>query len=73
MQGPESLGRLFLIIGVIIIIIGAILYFGGRFGVGRLPGDIIIERENYVFYFPLATGIIISIVLTLILNIFLRR
>ncbi len=54
---------------------GSILYFLSKLGIGlgRLPGDIMIQRENVSFYFPLATSIIISIVLTLILNIVVRR
>jgi Protein of unknown function (DUF2905) len=40
---------------------------------GRLPGDITVEREGFTFYFPLATSIVVSIVLTLLLNLFFRR
>lgn len=61
--------------GVFMLTTGSILYFLSKLdiGLGRLPGDIIIQRENSSFYFPLATSIIISIVLTLILNIFVKR
>jgi hypothetical protein len=56
-------------IGVILVIAGLILYFaGGRLTwLGRLPGDIRIERENFKLYFPLTTMIILSLLLTLIL------
>jgi len=61
--------------GVFMLMAGSILYFLSKLGIGlgRLPGDIMIQRENVSFYFPLATSIIISIVLTLILNIVVRR
>ena len=74
LSGGESLGKTLIFFGVILIIVGVLLYFGGKlFSLGRLPGDIRIERENFSFYFPVVTSIIISIVLTVILNIFIRR
>ncbi len=73
MPGMEPVGRMLLIIGVVMIIIGGILIFSGRLGPFKLPGDIYIQRENFVFYFPLMTGIILSIILTIILNLFFRR
>jgi len=61
-------------LGVILIIVGAVLYFGGKFtSLGRLPGDIHIERGNFSFYFPIVTCIVVSIVLSIIFNIFSRR
>ncbi|UNC92622.1 DUF2905 domain-containing protein [Candidatus Contubernalis alkaliaceticus] len=69
----ESLGRIILSIGGLLILIGLVVTLMGRFtGLGRLPGDIFIQRDNFTFYFPLATTIIISIVLTLLLNFFRR-
>ncbi len=69
----ESLGRMLLIIGAIMLVLGGLMLAGGRFfGLGRLPGDIFIERGNYSFYFPIATCIILSILLTLILYIIRR-
>jgi Protein of unknown function (DUF2905) len=64
-----EVGKLLLVLGSIIILIGAALLLAGRFNlpVGRLPGDIVIRGKNTVFYFPLATSIIISVVLSLIL------
>jgi hypothetical protein len=52
---------------------GVIFFFLGRFGLGRLPGDIWIQKGNFVFYFPLVSGIVISIVLSILINIFFRR
>jgi hypothetical protein len=65
---PQS-GKILITIGIILVIAGLILYFaGGRLTwLGRLPGDIRIERENFKLYFPLTTMIILSLLLTLIL------
>lgn len=53
--------------GAILIVIGVVWHFGGKYlGLGRLPGDIAIERENFRFYFPLATSILLSIGLSLL-------
>lgn len=69
----ESMGKMLLVFGVIISIIGAILSLGGRIGLGKLPGDIFFQKGNFTFYFPIVTSIIISIVLTVLLNIIFRR
>jgi DUF2905 family protein len=67
---PE-LGKSLIIIGAVIIVVGIILWsgIGGGF-LGKLPGDIRVERGNSVFYFPIVTCIILSIVLSLLLSIF---
>lgn len=62
-----SLGRLLMIAGAAMVILGALLSTGMRLPwLGRLPGDIVIERPNFRFYFPLGTSIVISIILSLI-------
>lgn len=67
------LGRILIIIGVVIILLGVILTFANKIPyLGRLPGDIYIRKKNFTFYFPLATSIIISILLTLILYLIKR-
>ena len=65
-------GKWIIIAGIIIVIIGAIIYFfGDKLNwLGKLPGDIRIEKENFHFYFPITTMIIISIALTLLIGIF---
>lgn len=68
---PE-LGRTLLILGVILVIGGLILLGLGKMGVGRLPGDFVVRRGNFTFFFPLATSIIISLVLSLALWLFRR-
>jgi len=68
----ETFGRLLLIGGGIIAFVGLLFLVFGRLGIGRLPGDIFIQRDNFTFYFPLATMIIISIILSLLFNFFRR-
>ena len=59
-------------IGLIILLIGLLWPVISKLGLGRLPGDILVKREGFTFYFPLATSIIISVVLTLIIWWFRR-
>lgn len=62
------MGKFLIIAGVVIILLGVVLYFSDRFpSIGKLPGDIVIRKDNFTFYFPLATSIILSIVISLIL------
>ena len=69
----RDIGRFLLIIGVVTTLIGFLLWSGfAPKWLGRLPGDIRIERGNSAFYFPIVTCIIISIVLSVILSIFRR-
>lgn len=70
----EGLGKTIILIGVLLVIIGVLITFFEKlpFGLGRLPGDIYIKRDNFTFYFPLATSIVLSIVLSLIFIIISR-
>ena len=70
----QQTGKYILIIGIVIVVIGILVYFLHDYlrWIGRLPGDIRIERGNFRFYFPLATMIILSLLVTLIINIFKR-
>lgn len=62
-----QLGKLLIIAGVVTIIIGALLMLSGKLPwIGRLPGDIIVQKKNFIFYFPIATSILLSIVITII-------
>ncbi|HEX2769476.1 MAG TPA: DUF2905 domain-containing protein [Geobacteraceae bacterium] len=62
-----GLGKSLIILGIIIAAIGIIINFTGKIPwLGRLPGDIYIKRDNFTFYFPLATSILISIIISLI-------
>jgi len=66
-----ELGKTLIIIGVVAIVIGALLMLSGKIPwLGRLPGDISIKNENFSFYFPLTTCIIISLAISLLLWLF---
>jgi Protein of unknown function (DUF2905) len=69
----SNVGRFLLIAAALIAVVGLVLLAVGRGLIPRLPGDISIERKNVRFYFPLGTSILISLVLTVLLNLFLRR
>jgi hypothetical protein len=71
----ENAARILIGIGLVIILGGIILYFLSKIGLSgfRLPGDIYIKKENFTFYFPLATCILLSIIISILLNIFGRR
>jgi len=72
--GVHDIGRLLVVFGVLIVLAGVALLLLGRVPwLGRLPGDIHIERGNWTFYFPLATSLLLSVVLTLILWLIGRR
>ena len=62
--------RFLIILGIVLVAVGLLWPFIQRLGLGRLPGDIVIERPGFTFYFPLVTSIIISVVLSLILWLF---
>ena len=69
---PE-LGKLLIVFGVALVVLGLVLWSGfGASWLGRLPGDIRIERSNSTFYFPIVTCIIISVVLSIIFSFFRR-
>jgi hypothetical protein len=69
----NSIARFLVLVGIIIIVIGALFWIGGKMGLplGNLPGDIKVSKEKYGFYFPIVTSIVISIVLTIIVNFIL--
>ncbi|MFI5340948.1 MAG: DUF2905 domain-containing protein [Candidatus Methylomirabilales bacterium] len=69
-----SLGKMLILFGVVLALLGGLLLLAGKIPfLGRLPGDIVIRRERWSFYFPLATSIVISILLTLLFSLFNRR
>jgi hypothetical protein len=66
----QSLGRALVVLGFLIMLIGAgVMWGGGRIPIGRLPGDIHIQRENLSFYFPLTTSLLISLLLSILLKL----
>jgi hypothetical protein len=71
MFGFGVLGKLLILLGVFIILVGVFLLVGEKIPwLGRLPGDIIIRKKNFTFYFPIVTSILISIILTLLFTLF---
>jgi Protein of unknown function (DUF2905) len=70
----ESLGKLLLVAGVLLAAVGGLLLLAGNIPwLGRLPGDISFERGNFRFYAPIVTSLLLSLVLTIVLNLLARR
>ena len=69
-----DLGKSIIFIGIVLVVIGILMTIAGKIpGVGKLPGDIFIKRENFSFYFPLTTCILLSIILTAIMHFFSKK
>jgi len=69
----QDLGRFLIVLGAAAILIGVLLVLAPRVPwLGRLPGDILVRRGTFTFYFPLVTCLVVSVILTLILNLFWR-
>jgi len=69
----EGIGRLLIWFGGGLLLLGLLLMAAGRIpGLGRLPGDIMIRRENVIVFIPLATMLLVSVVLTIVLNVIVR-
>lgn len=67
------MGKLLIIVGIVCIAVGVFITYGPKIPfLGKLPGDISVERENFKFYFPLTTSIIVSIVVSLLIYLFNR-
>jgi uncharacterized protein HemY len=67
-----QIGKVLIFIGIVVLLLGVILYFfGDKLSfLGKLPGDIRIEKENFRFYFPITTMLIISVILSLLIGLF---
>ena len=68
----QELGRLVLVLGLILVIAGGLLYLAGKLGLGGLPGDFIVHKGSLRIYFPLATCVLLSLLVTLLLWLFRR-
>ena len=69
-----QIGKMLMLMGAVLLVAGALFYISGRIGfLGHLPGDIHISRGNTDFYFPIVSCIVISIIGTILLNVFFRR
>jgi hypothetical protein len=62
-----------MLLGAALLLLGAVLFLGQRLGLGRLPGDFSWQGKNFSFHFPLATSLLVSIVLTVVINSWLGR
>jgi membrane protein implicated in regulation of membrane protease activity len=72
-NGLPELGRFFLIVGGLLVVVGLLLTFAGKVPwLGRLPGDIVFRKGNFTFYFPLVTSLLLSLLLTLVFSLFRR-
>ena len=70
----NDLGKTLLVMGLVVALVGVVLMLAGRVPwLGRLPGDIYVQRGNWSFYFPLMTSIVISVILTALFWLFGRR
>jgi hypothetical protein len=73
-DGVQYIGKFLVLLGLIVAALGCLLLISGKIPwIGKLPGDILIQRKNFTFYFPLATSILLSLILTLIFWIIGRR
>ena len=68
----RDLGRFLILAGAVLLIVGIAVTVSGRLALGKLPGDIVVKRDNFTFYFPLMTSIIVSVVLSLLFWLFRR-
>jgi hypothetical protein len=69
----SQIGRALVIFGVLLVVVGGALMLAEKLGLGRLPGDVVVERKGFKLYAPIATSILVSLVLTLLANLFLRK
>lgn len=72
-MGLEGFGKLFIGGAVVLLVLGALFLALGRFGIDRLPGDLVLRRGNFTVYFPIGLMILLSVVGTIVLNVLLRR
>jgi len=70
---PSEIGRLLLVVGLVLVVVGGLSVIGVKLPIGRLPGDIAITGRTGGFYFPITTMLLASLILTLLWNLFTRR
>jgi uncharacterized membrane protein len=71
--GLEALGKLLIGGAVVLLVLGSLLFLLGRFGLDRLPGDLVFKRGDFTLYIPIGLMILLSVVGTVVLNIIFRR
>ena len=72
-MGLEALGKLLIGGAVVLLVLGGLLFLLGRFGLDRLPGDLVFKRDDFTLYIPIGLMILLSVVGTIVLNIIFRR
>ena len=71
---PQELGRVLIVFGAVVVLVGVALLFADRVPfLGRLPGDIVVRKGGFTLYAPIVSGLILSLVVTLVLNLLSRR
>ncbi len=71
MQFP-AVAKILMALGATIFLVGVLVFIGSRLGLGRLPGDVSLQRGNWSFHLPIVTSIVLSIVLTIVINVLMR-
>lgn len=67
----QNFGRIFVIIGIIFLVLGVLFIFGNKIPYfGRLPGDVVIQKKNFTFYFPITTLIVLNLLVLLLMYLF---
>jgi hypothetical protein len=69
----SQLGRTLVVFGILLVVVGGAFMLAEKLGLGRLPGDVVVERKGFKLYAPIATSVLISLVLTLLANWMLRK
>lgn len=69
----EGLGRILIVVAIVLLVLGGLFLVLGRLGLDRLPGDLVFRRGNATVYFPIGLMILVSVVGTILLNLFFRR
>lgn len=69
----QQVGKMLLVFGLVLAAAGGIVLLAGRLGIGRLPGDLVWRGDDWAVYLPLGWMVLVSVVLTVLLNLFLRR
>ena len=74
MEQYQNFGRIFLLLGIIFIVLGLLFFFGNKIPyLGRLPGDIVIQKKNFTFYFPITTLILLNLLVFLLIYLFKKQ
>lgn len=70
----HELGRTLVVIGAVLLVVGLLVMFSDRVPfLGKLPGDVVVRKKNFTFYFPIVTSLLLSLVLTVVLSLWSRR